>query len=282
MAEEMQQEEMDKALKGISIPPRPQVLVNLRNEMAKDDPDLLQVARLIGGDVGLTAAVLKTVNSPFFGLRSKIGSVSQAVSLMGMKTANQIATGLMLKGAIAGDKQSLESFWDSAEKAAEISAYLASTLPRVAKDDAYSFALFHDVGVPILMQKFPDYRQTIDLAADESDRPVTAIEDERHATNHATVGYLMAKSWFLPTVICEGIYRHHDATAFDDRDSISPEARTLVAVTCLAESLNDAIRGSRTNAQWTQMGDRVLDHLGLAEVEYLDLKEEVAALMSAN
>ncbi len=282
MAEEMLQEDMDKALKGISIPPRPQVLVNLRKEMAKDDPDLLQIARLIGGDVGLTAAVLKTVNSPFFGLRSKVGSVTQAVSLMGIKTANQIATGLMLKSAIPGEKQSLEPFWDSAEKAANISAYLASTLPRVAKDDAYSFALFHDVGVPILIQKFPDYRQTRELAAEDSGRPMTALEDERHATNHATVGYLMAKSWFLPAAICEGIYRHHDATAFDDRDSISPEARTLVAVTCLAESLNDAIRGMRPNAQWFQMGDQVLDHLGLVEVEYLDLKEEVAALMSAN
>jgi HD-like signal output (HDOD) protein len=282
MAEELQQEEMDKALKGISIPPRPQVLVNLRKEMAKDDPDLLQIARLIGGDVGLTAAVLKTVNSPFFGLRSKISSVAQAVSLMGMKTANQIATGLMLRNAIPGEKKSLEPFWDSAEKAANISAYIASTLPRVGKDDAYSFALFHNVGIPILMQKFPDYQQTLDLAADTPDRPVTELEDERHATNHATLGYLLAKSWFLPAAICEGISRHHDVAAFDDSDSISAEARTLIAITSLAESLNDSITGTRQNVQWDQMGERVLDHLGLVEVEYLDLKEEVAALMSAN
>lgn len=282
MAEQLLQEEMDKALKGIAIPPRPQVLVSLGKEMAKDDPDLLQIARLIGGDVGLTAAVLKTVNSPFFGLRSKVSSVAQAVSLMGMKTANQIATGLMLRNAVPGEKQSLEAFWDSAEKVANISAYLASTLPRVAKDDAYSFALFHDVGVPILMQKFPDYRQTLELATDTPDRPVTELEDERHATNHATLGYLLAKSWFLPTAICEGILRHHDATAFDDRDSISPEARTLVAITCLADSLNDAVTRARRNVQWDQMGALVLKHLGLDEVEYLDLKEEVASLMNAN
>ncbi len=282
MAEQLLQEEIDKALKGITIPPRPQVLVSLGKEMAKDDPDLLQISRLIGGDVGLTAAVLKTVNSPFFGLRSKISSVAQAVSLMGMKTANQIATGLMLMNAIPGEKQSLEPFWDNAEKTANISTYLASVLPRIAKDDAYSFALFHDVGIPILMQKFPDYRKTLELAAHAPDRPVTEMEDELHATNHATLGYLLAKSWFLPATICEGILRHHDATAFDDRDSISPEARTLIAVTCLAASLNDAVTRMRKNLQWEQMGARVLKHLGLVEVEYLDLKEEVAAVMNMN
>jgi hypothetical protein len=83
-----------KTLKGIAIPSRPQVLVQLENELTKDDPDPRVIARLISGDVGLSAAVLKTVNSPFFGLSRRISSVAQAVSLLGMRSATQIVTGL--------------------------------------------------------------------------------------------------------------------------------------------------------------------------------------------
>jgi HD-like signal output (HDOD) protein len=271
--------EMEKTLKGISIPPRPQVLVKLGKEMSKDDPDPQVIVRLISADVGLSAAVLKTVNSPFFGLASKISSVGNAVSLMGMRTAGQIVTGLVLRNAVAGDNRSLERFWDSAEKVAGIAAYVASTLPRGPRDDAYSFGLFRDIGIPILMQKFPDYRQTLAAAEVDREHPMTWVEDERHATNHATLGYLIGKGWFLPATLCEAILYHHDPLVFDDAETISPQALTLVAIAHLAEHFNDEYVRMRTNPEWDRMGARVLNHLGLSDTEYLDLREELATMI---
>ena len=58
----------DALVKSIGIPPRPAVLLELQKEIAKEDPDLRSVARLVAGDVALTAALLRTVNSPAFGL----------------------------------------------------------------------------------------------------------------------------------------------------------------------------------------------------------------------
>ena len=71
---------IEKTLKGIAIPSRPQVLLQIESELRKDDPDPRIVARLIEADVGLTAAVLKTVNSPFFGLAKRTSSAAQAVT----------------------------------------------------------------------------------------------------------------------------------------------------------------------------------------------------------
>ncbi len=275
----LSQAEMDIALKGISIPPRPHVLVKLDNEMGKDDPDPQAIARLIGTDVGLSAAVLKTVNSPFFGLAHKISSVANAVSLLGLSAARQIVTGLVLRNSVAGQARTLERFWDSAEKVAGIAAYIASTLPRGPRDDAYSFGLFHDIGIPILMQKFAGYRDTLALAGRIMDRPLTSVEDEHHATNHATLGYLIGKSWFLPPVICEAILHHHDQTAFAENAAISPPALTLIAICRLAEHLHDEYVRMHSNAEWERMGSRVLDHLGLDETEYLDLREELAIMV---
>ncbi|NMQ05243.1 HDOD domain-containing protein [Candidatus Accumulibacter phosphatis] len=102
MAKLIPAEMIEKTLKGIVIPARPQALLHLQNELKKDDPAPRVIVRLISGDVGLSAAVLQTVNSPFFGLSRKISSVAQAVSLLGMKAAAQIVTGLGVEGCRGG------------------------------------------------------------------------------------------------------------------------------------------------------------------------------------
>ena len=275
MAHELSTEEAEKALRGLSIPPRPTVLTQLTNEVRREAPNLRTISGFIASDVGLSAAVLKTVNSPFFGLPNKIGSMQQAVSLLGVRNITTLATGLLLRNAVGGDKVSLERFWDSAEKVAQISAYVASTLPRISRDDAYTFGLFHDCGMPVLMQKFPDYKETLRLANGSVDRPMTEVEDERHATNHATVGYLLSRAWYLPDAICEAIMRHHDMMIFTRGDHVSPAARTLIAVVLLAEQIHDEVLRMRNSPQWDSLGEHVLAHLGLDQAEYIDLKEEV-------
>lgn len=273
------QAEIDTTLKGFAIPPRPQVLISLSDEMNKEEPNLKLIANQIGGDVGLSAAVLKTVNSPFFGLKKKISSVTQAVSLLGLKSVDLLVTSIMLRASFVNETRTLEHFWDSAEKIAGIAAHIASSLPRGPRDDAYSFGLFHNAAIPILNQRYPNYMQTLRLADELNDRTVTEVEDERHAVNHATLGYLIAKAWFLPPTICEGILRHHDPSVFDTNDEISPQALTLIAITYLAEHLNDDYMQFGGHSQWAHMRERVLDHLGLMDAEYLNLKEEVAALI---
>lgn len=273
------QAEIDTTLKGFSIPPRPQVLVSLSQEMNREEPDLKLIARQIGGDVGLSAAVLKTVNSPFFGLKKKISSVTQAVSLLGLKSVEQLVTSIMLRNSFVAESRTLEHFWDTAERSAGIAAHIASTLPNCARDDAYSFGLFHNAAIPILNQRFPNYLQTLKAAVHAGGRVVTEVEDERHAVNHATLGYLVAKAWFLPQPLCEGILRHHDLSVFEPDDEISPQALTLISIAYLAEHLNDAQAVTGNHSQWDAVGEKVLEHLGLEDGEYENLSEEIAELM---
>jgi HD-like signal output (HDOD) protein len=272
------QAEIENTLKGFAIPPRPQVLMSLSEEMNKEEPNLKLIAGQIGSDVGLSAAVLKTVNSPFFGLKKKISAVTQAVSLLGLKSVERIVTGIMLRASFVNETRTLEHFWDSAERSAGIAAHIASYLPRGPRDDAYSFGLFHNAAIPILNQRYPDYIQTLRNAVVTSDRPITTVEDERHAVNHASLGYLIAKAWFLPQALCEGILRHHDPTVFEEEGSISPQAQTLIAITYLAEHLSGEDMQFGEHSQWEQVRDHVLDHLGFMESEYLNLKDEIAAL----
>ena len=278
MAVELSQEGVEKLLKGVAIPPRPTLLIEVDQELKKSEPDLKRVAALVGKDVGVSAAMLKTVNSPLFGLRSKVGNVFQAVQMLGARNARNVVTGLVLRNAMGGSAPSLERFWDSSEKVASINAYICTILPKAPREDAYTFGIFHDCGIPVLMQRFgDDYRETLKRAGGE-DRPLTDVEDECHGTNHATLGYVIARSWGLADTICQSILRHHDTGVIDGADSTHPGTRTLVAVNFLAEHLNDTSLRLRADSQWNAIGDMILDYLGLTQEEYAEIREDVVAL----
>ena len=72
-----------ETLKNISVPPCPEIVVELLGESQREDIDFIRISRLITGDVALAAAVMKSANSPFFALRRKVQSVQQAVAVLG-------------------------------------------------------------------------------------------------------------------------------------------------------------------------------------------------------
>lgn len=271
-------DEAQRSINGISIPARPAVLLALQAELGKPDPNLRVIASRIASDVGLSAAVLKALNSPLFGLRSKCGSIPQAVQMLGLANVGNLVTGLALRRAVGAGQPSLERFWDSAEKVASISAYVTTILPGVSRDAAYTLGLFRDCAIPVLMQRFDDYRDTLKLAAGD-DRSMTEVEDGRHGTNHATVGYMIGKTWCLPDTLCECILRHHDAEVFSEAEHQGRDMRTLISINWLAEHLNDAVLRMRGDTQWSSIGSLSLSHLGFSESDYAELKDDVVALL---
>ena len=76
--------EFERTVLELGIPPCPKILLDLSAEVRKEEPDLQRIERLVSGDVGLSAALIKTVNSPFYGLRSKVHSVMQAIHMLGL------------------------------------------------------------------------------------------------------------------------------------------------------------------------------------------------------
>jgi HD-like signal output (HDOD) protein len=273
---ELSLEKASEALEGLTIPPRPSILVDLYTRLQKKDPDPKAIAARLAKDVVLSAAVLKTVNSARYGLRAKSASVSHAVQLLGVRNVATIVTGVLLRNSVGGQKLRLEGFWDSAEKVALISGKLADALPAVPREDAYLFGLFRDVGIPLLMQRWPAYKDTLSLAA-RQERPLPSVEDERHGTNHAVLGYVFSKTWGIPTHLSEGILHHHDLGAFGRR-GVSRETLALVAINHLAEQIHDSEHRSEVDPAWSRTRPAMLSCLGLTEGELDDLSEDLRAL----
>ncbi len=259
-------------LKSIAIPPRPAILIDLMEEQKKENPDVKKIVTLIGKDIGLSAALLKTVNSPLFGLRSKVTSAQEAIHFLGMKNVMNLISGFALRSAVGNTPASVEKFWNMTESVALIAAYIASRLPGIPKDEAYTFGLFHNCGMPLLDRKFPEYESLLLKAGKHQGKSLTEFENEKLHTDHATLGYLMTKSWNLPDEICEATQRHHDLSIFGG-SSGQAKTPTLVAIAMLSNNAYRTFHKVPHEGGSAQGVPMALEHLGFSWVEYEDLRE---------
>lgn len=274
----------EQLLKGIqqnSIPPCPAILQQVVSEAQKPEPNLRQLASIVSSDVGVSASLLKTVNSPFYGLQSKAHSIQQAISLLGIRpTVNAVAS-IVLQQVLPPPPQ-LERFWDGSMKIARLSGWLAQQLRAVISvpaDLAYTFALFRDAGIPLMLNRYPDYQETLKEANACPERMFTQIEEERHATSHALVGYLLAQSWWLTSNTCQAIRHHHDPFAVSVKSRLlTDESSELVALTQLAEHLLQQISGLSLTREWDKMENDVQARLQLDEAGIRELLAEAGEL----
>jgi HD-like signal output (HDOD) protein len=259
--------------KGIHLPPQPWVLAEIDALLQRNACSLRQLAALVGKDAGLTARVFKVVHSPLFGLRREVSSLEQALSLLGLQPALVIIKGAALRDAVGGEGKSLEAFWERANDIALLCGLIARRQAEVlgiAPGEAHLAGLFHDCGVPILMQRFPGYCQNLHQAW-----PDLGEEDAAVGTCHAAVGALLARYWKLPESVCRAIRHHHEVA--DDLLAELP----LLAVLLAATHLRNLFYGY-AEAGWEKSEPAVLAALGVSPLTRNEFVDEMLAQFEEN
>ena len=285
MVVELSTEQIQQALLGISVPPQPQIMVDLQMEQYMPEPDLNAIARLIGQDPGLAGALLKIVNSPYFGLENRIISIQQAVNLLGCNTVINLINAQSIKGEMSDETiVTLNRFWDSAQNVAMTCLTLAKRIGYQPADEAYALGLFHNCGIPLMLKRFPQYMAVLEQAYASADVKVRVIdgENDQLATNHAVVGYYVAKSWNLPLHICDAIAQHHNVQGvFDEEVSGDSKLKTLLAILKMAEHICGCSRtlGQQNyDYEWESIMVSILEYVGLTEYEFDTLKDNIRDL----
>ena len=285
MPPELSSQQISQALQGISVPPQPQIMVDLQMEQYMPDPDLEVIARLIAQDPGLSGALLKIVNSPYYGLTNKIASIRRAVTLLGSRTVINLINAQSIKGEMGDDTiVTLNRFWDTAQDVAMTSLSLAKRTGMSAPDEAYALGLFHDCGIPLMLKRFPDYMRVLEqgYANAGTGSRVVDTENRHFNTNHAVVGYYTAKSWRLPAHLTEAIANHHNALAiFSDDSSRNSQLKNLLAILKMAEHIcasHTVLGNQREDHEWNSIRHLVLDYIGLSDYDFDNLKESIREL----
>jgi len=143
-------------------------------------------------------------------------------------------------------------------------------------DEAYSMGLFNNAGVPLLMQRFDKYNiEMIKESYNGTTDRIIDVENHHLDTNHAVLGYYVAKSWKLPLVVCEAIARHHDVQRiFSNPDSYDAELVNLLAVLKMAEHIvgyYSVVGGQAVDHEWELIKDDLLMYVGFSEYDFDEL-----------
>lgn len=285
MSNELSAEQIEQALQGISVPPQPQILVDLQMEQYMPDPDLAAIARLISQDPGLSGALLKIINSAHYGLAHRIASIKRAVDMLGSRSVINLINAQSIKGEMSDETiVTLNRFWDTAQDVANTCATLAKRIGAQAADEVYALGLFHDCGVPLMLKRFPEYMGVLEQAYAHAGagKRVVDTENEHFNTNHAVVGYYTARSWRLPEHLCDAIANHHNALAiFSDESSSQASLKNLLSILKMAEHICASYRvigNQAVDHEWQAIAPLVLDYVGLSEYDFDNLTETVREL----
>ncbi len=264
----------ERILQGIHLPPCPAVLMAVMKEVRSPNADPGRIANLIREDAGLSAPMLKLANSPYFGLRNKVSTVQQAVTVLGLKNAVNLLTNVALRANVVPNLPGMDKFWDRSGMVAMAASIIARDVPGLSSEDAYTIGLFHDCGIPVLMQKYPDYPKNVEgLLVNGGNRCIA--ENACYSTTHAVVGNLLARSWLLPANMCKAILWHHDTSIYasiSDLDSI--EVCNWVSIIRAADSLVDTHLNLR-NDSWLKWEPFVLKHLQISRQEFDEMRSDV-------
>lgn len=260
------------AINGIAIPSCPTIIVKLSEAIRANTADLETLSRLISSDVGLAASVLRLANSPFFRLRTKVQAIRDAIAVLGLRNLLTIAYGATLQQSLRQHYCiSMDRFWNRSMYKPIVTASLNAYLSKPYGDNAYTFGLFADTGIPVLMQRFANYKDTLVLANSDPTR-FTRLEDERHHISHTIIGAMLACDWHLPSDVYIAIAFHHSFSTFENPvPDVTTPVRDLVAIGLIADYMVSQFLGLPHDTEWQSYGRIAANHLGLTDKHLAEL-----------
>lgn len=193
----------------------PEVCIRV-NEML-DDPhaSAADFGKVIGQDTGLTARLLKIVNSSFYGFPSRIETVSRAVTVIGLRELRGLvlaASAVETFSRIPTDVLNMVRFWRHSVYTGVVAQALAEQANVLHSERLFVAGLLHDIGKLILGHRLPQIARTIQQRLQAAEQPDFLIERELLGFDHAAVGGELIRAWQMPASL-EAAVRHHHAPA---------------------------------------------------------------------
>ena len=266
--------------KGFLIPPKPAILEQLQQLASASAPSLEEIGQLVATDVGLSSAILKAINSPFFGMSRSISDVKQAVFFLGAANILNLVTAEKLRQALSGKSSiSLERFWDTASDIASAMLYIGRRSPNpVPLEDLHAIGLFHDAGIAAMALKYSDYRDTLAQSNAATGDRLTVVEEQKYNTNHTVVGYYLASSWQLPRQICDCVLNHHELDYLESPRNDDAH-KVNFAILKIAESTVEKIRRFHESKDWPYIGEHAMEYLGFTPADLADIEEDLTEML---
>lgn len=254
----------------------PNVAIRLTRMISDDTKSLKEFEEVIRLDPTLVLRLLKTVNSPFYALASKVESIAEAVAFVGMENLRNMIVMDILKNIIKNSTTcadfSRNGLWLHSAAVGICSQLISERVFEKKGENAFLCGLIHDIGLILEDQIVPDlFIKTCDLYA-LGKKQIDDCERKTIGTDHAKIGFLLAKDWKLPIEVQKGIKDHHKAI-----DKVDP--KSLTGIIKISEYLVYRLNYSPLPDMKTILPESLVKHMHALIQEYktiaMDLPDEL-------
>lgn len=193
------------------LPALPAVVMELIDSLGRDDLSAEQLATKLSHDQALTAKTLRLANSSFYGVPRKVASISEAVSILGMRTVRTVVTAAALTGSFKKDNRTsldFDALWRHSIATALCAKGLAEALEQDG-ESAFTLGLLHDIGRLVLATSFSrqyqaalDYQRAHDCLPQEAELATLGLD-------HSTVGGCITEHWRFAPAMVDAVTLHH-------------------------------------------------------------------------
>lgn len=267
---------LDDISKGFAVPAQPKLLLNLLKLMAEPTPNLNDITDCISQDIAVSAAILKAVNSPIYGLSRTITDIKMSVNYIGIYGVVMLVTGSLLKKSFDPKSCSidLELFWKTTTELSNAAVAIARKFKtNVPMDKVSSLGLFHACGIPVMAMKYKNYQEVVDQLVFTPNISLIELEEQNYHANHATIGYFVASSWRLPKDVCQIILQHHERDYLDQINGSLEQ--DLFSILKLAENIISLKYLGEPYADWPHIEKAALSILSITEEELPDVISDI-------
>ncbi|GBF51779.1 signal transduction protein [Leptospira ryugenii] len=243
------------------LPPLPHSLTKIIQLCNNPDSDLNMIASEIEKNPALSADLLKLSNSAFFANRSQVGSIIQAVKVVGLKNLRNLLYVSGVRKIMEGQYGKVMDVWDHSNRCSYYARYLATehTVTNKLADIIAVSALLHDIGKFLLLsvdRAFFKKIETFQRGTDSGNS--TLLEEMAIGLSHPQLGALLAEKWEFPLDLRVAIEYHH-------KPFMAPsELRELVEIIYMANMMSDF---QETKKGFYAIDKNLLAKFGLDNIE---------------
>ena len=192
--------------------------VCIRVNLMVDDPDhtAAEIGTVIQQDASLTARLLKIANSPLYGFRSRVDTISRAVTVIGERELRDLVfavSAVRTFAQIPVDLANMASFWRHSIFTGIVAKLLAQECGVLHTERLFVAGLLHDLGELLIFHKLPELAQKALRRSVAMDEPLHLAERTLLGFDHGAVGGALATLWELPPALLGAIRFHHEPDA---------------------------------------------------------------------
>jgi putative nucleotidyltransferase with HDIG domain len=197
-------------------PTLPFIAAKLVNTIENPASTALDVARIVMSDQATSSSILRLANSAHFGLTRRVGTIKEAVVIVGFRNVQHIAIGISVLReyleATDADAFDCRRLWLHTIAVGCAAKILAREVG-AHEEEAFLCGLLHDLGKVFLASRQPEeYARAVGLSH-EADITIWDAEQRTFGYNHAEVGEAAMAAWHLPDHVPAAARWHHDPGA---------------------------------------------------------------------